>query len=167
MPSSFIDSFPAIVKLLIERKPKRIIDVGPGWGKYGLACREYLPGIELLTGIDVPPGRMPIQDAIYDHMFIGDAREGTEKFFAGYDIALLIDIIEHMPIEDGHELLRTIQRAGCAPLVSTPKVFMEQHDDSNPFETHVCLWTWDMFDEHGIEVDISTIDSIIYLLSAK
>lgn len=167
VPSSFVDSFAPIVHLLIEQNPARVLDIGPGWGKYGLACREYLPDLEFLAAVEVPQGRLSTQDAIYDHVFVGDARNAPESTFAGYDVALLNDIIEHMPVKDGAQLLNTIQEAGCRPLVSTPKVWMEQRDVSNPYETHVSLWGWEDFVEHGVLVDASTIDSIIYLLKAK
>lgn len=167
MPSSFVDSFPPIVKLIIGLEPRRVLDIGPGWGKYGLACREYLPDIEFLAGVEVPQGRLSTQDAIYDHVFIGDVRDQDQAMFAGYDLVLLIDVIEHMTLWDGHQLLHSIQKAGCRILVATPKVFVDQHDDSNPYETHVSLWNWEEFAAHGIKADESTIDSIIYLLKAK
>lgn len=167
MPSSYVDSFAPIVHLLIQEQPRRVLDIGPGWGKYGLACREYLPDLEYLAAVEVPQGRLSTQDAIYDHVMVGDVRNAPATTFAGYDIALLVDIIEHMSLEDGAQLLRTIQEAGCHPLVSTPKIWMDQHDESNPYETHVSLWTWEHFVEHGVLADVSTIDSIIYLLKAK
>lgn len=167
MPSSFAGSFAPIVNTLIHANPGRVLDIGPGWGKYGLACREYLPDLEFLAAIEVPQGRLSTQDAIYDHVFVGDVRNAPDTTFAGYDVALLIDVIEHMTLDDGMQILSTIQENGCCPLVSTPKQFMEQHDDLNPFETHVSLWTWEHFADFGVVVDASTIDSIIYLLKAK
>lgn len=167
MPSSYVDSFAPIVKLLMEARPGRVLDIGPGWGKYGLACREYLD-LEFLAAVEVPQGRLfSTQDAIYDHIFVGDVRNAPDSTFQGYDIALLIDIIEHMSLEEGHQLLTTIQNTGCQPLVSTPKIFTHQHDASNPYETHVSLWGWEDLAGHGVAADASTIDSIIYLLKAK
>lgn len=166
MPSSFVDPFPAIVKLLIELAPRRVIDIGPGWGKYGLACREYLPSLEYLAAIEVPEGRLPTQDVIYDDIVVLDARTATAEQFQGCDLALLIDVIEHMRIDEGHKLLATIQAAKCEILVSTPKIFTPQHDHANPYEEHLSLWSWDLLSRHGIKRDISTIDSIIYLLQA-
>lgn len=167
MPSSFVDSYPPIVKLLIDWQPNQVIDIGPGWGKYGLACREYLPSINHVDAIEVPPGRLPAQDVIYDHVYTGDARECRAGFFEVYDMALIIDVIEHMSLEDGHELLERILKDNCRAIVSTPKVFVNQHDDHNPYETHVSCWTWEDFVPHGIKVDVSTIDSIIYLLKGQ
>lgn len=164
MPSSFASAFAPIVGLLIGAAPKRVIDIGPGWGKYGLACREYLPELEALDAIEVLPGRRATQDAIYDTVHTVDARQADDPMFVGHDIALLIDVIEHMTIAEGTNLLRTVQRVGCNIIVSTPKVFAEQHDELNPFERHVSLWSWGDFAPFNIKTDVSTIDSIIFLL---
>lgn len=165
MPSSFADSFPPIVQILIEENPAKIIDIGPGWGKYGLACREYLPDLKALHAIEVPQGRIPVQDCIYDWVYVGDARTFTSpQFWGRWDLALLIDVIEHMSISQGHDLLDQVLGSGCNVLVSTPKQWFTQCDEENPFESHVSHWTWRNFRRHGIVRDGSTIDSIIYLL---
>lgn len=169
MPSSYADSFPGIVHLLIQADPKRVVDIGPGWGKYGLACREYLPELESLRAIEVAPGRLPTQDAIYDMVYTDDVRDliAIPDFWPRFDLALVIDVIEHMDKIDGHLLLTALQEAGLDILVATPKVFFEQHVDCNPFEDHQCLWTGDDFVSYGIAGDASTVDSIIYLLSGN
>lgn len=167
MPSSYVDSFAPIVKLLVERAYQNVIDIGPGWGKYGLACREYLPDLQTLHAVEVKEGRLPTQDAIYDWVYTGDTRDSayTRSFWARWELALLIDVIEHVTIDEGHELLAKILGAGTAVLVATPKIFIEQHDDNNPFETHVSLWAWEDFSRYRIRVDASTPDAIIYLLA--
>ena len=166
MPSSYVDSFPSIVKLLINTAPDHVVDIGPGWGKYGLACREYLPGLLGLQAVEVEEGRLPVQDLIYDRVYTSDARDlrNYDLFWQRFDLALLIDVIEHMPLDDGHSLLDAIQRNHCRPLVATPKAWFEQHDDHNPYETHVSFWPWDEFTRHGVLEDVSTIDATIYLL---
>lgn len=164
MPSSFVDSVPPIIHTLIGLSPSRVLDVGPGWGKYGIMCLEYLPQVELLDALEVPEGRLRTQDAIYDHVIEADAR--TFSAWGVYDVVLLVDVIEHMGKEDGHALLDSIQGAGTRVLVSTPKEFFEQHDDHNPYEEHVSHWAWEDFAEHGVKLDASTISSIIYVLKA-
>jgi hypothetical protein len=166
MPSSFIDSIPPIMKFLIDLQPTRVIDVGPGWGKYGLMCREYLPGLEQLWAVEVTPGRLSTQDVIYDKVFECDARDFST---AGWpwteaDIILFIDVIEHMTRPEGHRLLNAMINSGARVLLSTPKTFIEQHDEDNPYETHRSLWSWRTLQPHGVERDLSTIDSIIYVL---
>lgn len=170
MPSSYVDNVPPIIHMMIKHsaQPARICDVGPGWGKYGLMAREYLPVIEQLDAVEVEQGLWPpAVYAIYDNIEIADARALGGGFWEPYDMVFMIDMIEHMELADGHRLLNTVQDAGCCVLVSTPKVLVEQHDDNNPYETHVSLWDWEEFQPHGIVDDSSTTDSIIYLLQRR
>lgn len=170
MPSSYVDSYAPIVHTLIGLEPTVVVDVGPGWGKYGLALREYVPSIKRLTAVEVEPGRLPVQDAIYDEVYTGDVRVWpSREFWAAHDLALLVDVIEHMPHSDGESLLARILDARCRVLVSTPKTFFEQNDPANPYEAHCSLWEWADFtciSNARILQDVSTIDSIIYVLGA-
>ena len=165
MPSSFAGSFASVVTLLQVARPRRVLDVGPGWGKYGLACREYLDRIERLDAIEVPQGRLPTQDAIYDRVEEADVRDHSNERFAGYDLVLLIDVVEHMTRAEGHKLLRDICTTGASIIAATPKLWFEQRDVRNPHEEHLSHWTWDQFAPYGIRDDLSTIDAIIYLLN--
>jgi hypothetical protein len=168
MPSSFVDSVPPIVKTIIDVNPERVVDVGPGWGKYGLMCREYLPGLKNLEAVEVLEGRLHTQDVIYDRVYEADVRDMDSIYWNSTDLVLIIDVIEHMTLEDGKKLLNNILSNGAAVIVSTPKVFEEQHDDHNPHEEHVSLWTWQDFGIEGVEItDVSTIDSIIFLLKKR
>jgi hypothetical protein len=169
MPSSYVDSFAPIVKLLINAAPDHVIDIGPGWGKYGLACREYLPNLLTLQAVEVEQGRLPVQDLIYDRVYTTDVRalSDYDGFWQRFEVALLIDVIEHMPLDDGHALLDVIQKNHCRPLVATPKVWFEQHADDNPYETHVSWWPWEEFTRHEVVADVSTIDATIYLLRGR
>jgi hypothetical protein len=167
MPSSYADSFPPIVHAVVAFAPQRVLDVGPGWGKYGLACREYLPDLEILDAVEVPQGRYPTQNTIYDSIYVGDVRSASEEFFLFYDLILLIDVIEHMPVRDGHEVLSRIQRAGPAVLVATPTQFFEQDHEHNPHEEHVSFWAAAEFDRHAVAVDVSTDDATIHLLKGR
>jgi 2-polyprenyl-3-methyl-5-hydroxy-6-metoxy-1,4-benzoquinol methylase len=101
---------------------------------------------------------------IYDQIFNCDVRLLPEDHYQDYDVALIIDVIEHMSRPEGHRLLWAIRRAGCYVVLSTPKVFEHQHDDANPYEMHVSHWAWNHLRPHRIVADESTIDSIIYLL---
>ena len=95
------------------------------------------------------------------------AANGTLEYLGPWQMVLLIDVIEHMSHADGHALLGVLMRSGAKVLVSTPQVFMDQHDDRNPFEEHVSLWGWDQLRHYRIESDVSTPDSVIYLLSRR
>lgn len=168
MPSSFVDSVPSIIKTIIDLSPRKVIDIGPGWGKYGLMCREYLSELEALDAVEVLQGRKSLQNHIYDKVFTTDVRLLPNDFWEPYDLVLIVDVIEHMEKEEGQILLKNIVNCFTSVLVSTPKEFEEQHDPSNPYETHISHWGWDDFWYPGMmnyyRIDSSTIDSIIYTL---
>ena len=166
MPSSYAESFPGIVQLLQNSNPARVLDVGPGWGKYGLACREYLPSLIHLDAVEVPEGRKSTQAAIYDCVWEADVRLFNERaeLWGWYDLVLMIDVLEHMSVQEGSSLLERCMMAGCDVVVSTPLTFFEQHVDGNPFEDHRSLWSPTDFERFGIVKDLSTPRAIICLL---
>lgn len=164
MPSSYVDSVPPIIKVLVGRGYSSILDIGPGWGKYGLMCREYLSPSEL-HAVEAfwSPQMSPVQEAIYDSITYTDVTT-----FDGWDrcrptLTLLIDVIEHMSMEHGHAVVRKALEYGDL-LVSTPKRFVHQHDEENTYEEHLSFWGWKTLRRYRIIEDVSTIDSLIYLL---
>src|SRR4051812_22928392 len=42
MPTSFVDHITPIMRYVMQRNPDTILDIGAGYGKYGLLCREYI-----------------------------------------------------------------------------------------------------------------------------
>src|SRR5438094_354805 len=115
MPSSHYFQLDQLTELIVKTNPFRLLDVGIGFGKYGLLAREYL---ELwdgrfqyddwrrrIDGIEIH--RAFIRDwhrAIYDQIWIGDALEILPTL-PSYDLVLLIDVLEHFPEQSGHALL--------------------------------------------------------------
>jgi len=59
-----------------------------------------------------------------------------------YDLILAIDILEHFHKEAGVNFLQHLKEASLGHvLVSTPKQFIEQHEEANPYENHNSHWT--------------------------
>jgi len=57
------------------------------------------------------------------------------------DVAILADVIEHIPKEKGTELLAKLEKKATYLLISTPvSFFTGQHDDSTPGASHVSFW---------------------------
>lgn len=113
-------------------RPSSVLDIGIGFGKYGLLARELLDieGADddyqhrqhLIDGVEVYPDYIgPWQKEIYDHIFIGDARTVLESLPETYDLALAIDVIEHIPKADALALLNMLRTQGGDILISTPK----------------------------------------------
>ncbi|MBN1424050.1 class I SAM-dependent methyltransferase [Candidatus Fermentibacteria bacterium] len=157
MPSSDFSQISAVVELIILCQPMSVLDIGCGFGKYGVLAREYL---ELWDGrerysawtrrIDAieafEPYITPLHRFIYDHVYVGDAVNTLMTLDLSYDLVLLVDVLEHLDRTAGALLLRRAAERGRNMLIATPKNPGEQGAAfENPGEAHRSRWTNDDF----------------------
>jgi 2-polyprenyl-3-methyl-5-hydroxy-6-metoxy-1,4-benzoquinol methylase len=160
MPTSKLELIQPIIHIIWQYRegigrPIRVLDVGPGWGKYGLLIREAADPDAIIDAIEPHPV-WPALNGIYRQIWSDDARfmpsgqqddDDEWRGFASYDLILLIDVIEHMPVADGRALLSLIR----APiLISTPgRVFAtpEEAPELPEWEQHHSVWTYRMIEE--------------------
>lgn len=154
MPTSPIRNIEAILNIILELRPlpARVLDIGIGYGKFGFLCREYLTFWNsptsarpvVIDGIEAFPDYVgALQRAIYNHIFIGDARTLLPPIPDGaYDLVLLVDVLEHFTTKEGVRILAECRRIGKIVIVSTPQKFWPQGDSwGNMYERHRSLWT--------------------------
>lgn len=143
MPTSEHWQIPHIVERIARLKPGSVLDVGAGYGKYGVLAREY-GGASRVDALDVTAPRYPV----YDHLYLGDVRE-LDRVLPGdagrYDLALFIDVIEHLEKSEGGRVLEALTRRARRVLVATPWGFRRQEIPGMPYETHRSGWyPWDL-----------------------
>lgn len=164
MPSSKLELAPTILNMAYVCNPNRILDVGPGVGKYGLLIREYLNPVDQLDAVEAwtPYVRQfPWLEAIYDHVIRADVRDLSNELLAAYDVVLMIDVIEHMEKEAG---LRLLGRIPGRVIVCTPENFFQNPEaDEIPPEKHRSLWSVADFGER-VEVDNSQLGGVLVRL---
>jgi len=151
MPTSHPLQLDAVVGIVVTAAPRSLLDVGTGFGKYGILAREYLDPANFarqggrgvrIDGIEVfEPYVTPVHRFVYDRLYIGDAVPVLRTLDTKYDLVLLIDVIEHLEREAGIELLRECARVGRNVLISTPKDIGDQGAEfDNPAEVHRTQW---------------------------
>lgn len=145
---------PHVLDIVVDVRPRTVLDVGAGYGKYGVLVREYAP-IERVDGLDVGPPRYPG----YDHFYIGDARQIDRLLPADapfYDLALCLEMIEHLERAEVFEVLDALTRHARRVLVTTPLGFRRQEYSELPYETHRSGWyPWQFngrYRVHGLRV---------------
>ena len=150
---SYYANRPIIMGIVRGRNPQSICDLGVGTGFYGEMIRRDLPDVRLdgVETFDYENERWKCYDTIYRE----DART---KEYDPYDLFLMVDIIEHMTIEEGRALLG---RLPGPVLVSTPWHYV-QGPDANPLQAHVSEWK--LSDFPGPYVDYSNYLSAIVLV---
>ena len=153
MPTSSPHQISDIVELIRAADPQRVLDVGVGFGKYGVLVREYLELLDgravygdwrrTVDGIEIFPRYLTgLHETIYDRVIEGDAVEILPRIGDNdYDLVLLIDILEHFTRDVGWAVLEECLRAGRNVIVGTPLGFFTQEGYDNPHEQHHSLWT--------------------------
>jgi 2-polyprenyl-3-methyl-5-hydroxy-6-metoxy-1,4-benzoquinol methylase len=152
---------------VIEINPHSILDIGCGFGKYGVLCREYLefwgtgrPHNKIvdytefkrrIDCIDAFPHYITsLHKFIYDNIYIEDITRSIATIFTTpgrafhYDLVLMIDVIEHMEKLDAKNVIGTIFKNSSTTkiIISTPKGNLPQGAVfSNPYEQHRSSWT--------------------------
>ena len=170
MPSSNLTVAPLILHLVWQVRPLdrpiRVVDVGPGHGKYGVLVREYVDADAEVVAIEawqpyVDDFRL---DCFYDDVIVADvlgaldAADGIFSRLAAADVVLMVDVIEHLPKEDALTLLDMIP--GWV-VVCTPRDYFANPADLPHTEAHISHWTADDFPADRLDyVDAGALDSL-------
>ncbi|WP_395704132.1 hypothetical protein [Aquabacterium sp.] len=163
MPFSQSSQISTIVGCVEALRPQSVLDVGVGMGQYGFLLRTNLEHIHLfevngrdarqtprehwrvrIDGIEGYGGYLtPVHQWAYNEVRVGDALQLLPTIADGaYELVMAIDILEHFDKADGLRFLQQCRRiARRMALVSTPKDFVEQHVEANPFEDHRSVWS--------------------------
>ena len=153
MPTSDSFNISPIVSIVVNTAPRSILDVGCGFGKYGVLFREYLDiwheryqkdqwqcrivGVEAFGQY-----RNPIWEYVYHEMLVGRGQDVVPALKETFDCVLIADVIEHLELAEAKALVAACLEKANLLIVSTPKEFYAQHDIlGNEYEKHRCLWT--------------------------
>lgn len=164
--------------MIISLDPKSVLDMGSGFGKFGVLCREYL---ELWDGrqkyeferridcVEIFQQYItPLHKYVYNNVYNENILDIAHKLEVNYDLILLIDVLEHFEKKDGFHLLKTLlHNHGCV-LVSTPKKPTPQKDAfGNVYETHRSEWSAHELASVGSSTFVRDDVSVICLLSSN
>lgn len=132
-----------IITRVMELAPCAVLDIGPGHGKYGLLMREYLGRDATLIAVEPWPQALLCAD-VYDDVIVNSFPSRVWVPPTGYDLVLLIDVLEHYEWVDGLQALDAALQ--LAPvLLSTPhRPCIQGSVGGNVFEAHCSAWTLEM-----------------------
>lgn len=149
MPTSEHWQIPHILDVIAAEHPIALLDVGAGYGKYGCLAREYADP-RRVDAVDVHAPKFPC----YDHIYVGDIRALGSLLppdAPRYDLALVVDVIEHLEKAEGRSLLDDLVVRARRVLVTTPLGFRRQEVLGHPYETHRSGWyPWDFWGRYVV-----------------
>jgi hypothetical protein len=144
-------NIPFVANELQRLNPQSILEIGVGFGKWGVIAREYLEAWQgrfhrekwrvRIEGIEIFEAyRNPIWAAAYDQIYIGDATQVLNTL-GQFDVGLICDVIEHIEKAAGRELINQLLVHCKTLIVTTPLSFWPQGEEhGNISEKHLCLW---------------------------
>jgi 2-polyprenyl-3-methyl-5-hydroxy-6-metoxy-1,4-benzoquinol methylase len=173
--TSFTENISTILDLVKKTNPKRILDVGSGFGKFGLLIREMhlsdmaeetknlLPQSEItIDCVEEAPffQNLPYHKELYDNHWHCDFFKIPLEKINSYDLLLLIDVVEHWEKEKAKEFLSKIN---AKMIISTPKKVLMFKEKYYLARNHVSQWGKEDFKGE----DFSSKKSYIFLERSK
>ena len=160
--------------MILGLQPKSVLDLGSGFGKFGVLTREYtdiwngtyepkdwkvrIDGVEGFTKY--------IQNwhyEIYSNIYICNILDFIPNI--KYDLILMIDVLEHFTGEQGEQVLKMIIENSESAIITTPVQVMEQNVvNNNKFEIHRSQWTSDGLIKYG---NVFIISNTFFLNTGK
>lgn len=151
MPTSFHGQISRILDFILQENPKSILDIGIGFGKYGVLCRDQLDipferykkedwkiiidGIEGFEGY-----KNPIYEYVYNTIYYGLIQNILNQIETKYDLALMIDVLEHFEKAEGEQIVNELLGKCKTLLICVPAIPNEQSYLDNVLETHKSIW---------------------------
>jgi len=131
-----------------------VVDLGAGF----FDKLRYVPPMARKIGVDVFPAYLGFAPPGVTAR-LGDIREWDSLIqHDDCDVAMMIDVIDHMSKADGVRLLRGLKDVFRKILVMTPDGFVEQNEDvtgyENEWQVHECGWTAEELAAEGFKVEL-------------
>jgi hypothetical protein len=147
MPGS-VNVFDNVMKEMITLcVPEKVIDIGPGGGKYGMMLREIEAAREhhiWKTCVEIDNEKI-IQrlglHLIYDEIINEDAAKLPKAYpKLTADIVILGDVIEHLTKSEGIDLIEYLQYRARHIFLVIPTNFPSYDFEDYDHESHIAIW---------------------------
>ena len=140
---------------LVPADVESLVDGGCGRGIVGALMRIYR-NASRTVGLDVwqPYINFCKHYKLYDELYVIELGKDPLPFGnKEFEVATCVETIEHLPRNEGKELLTELERIAETVIVSTPSHFFRNDAfDENPYERHLSRWTVTDFRERRYNV---------------
>lgn len=164
MPTSVPYCVPIVAGVARQLRPRSVLDVGVGFGKYGFVLREFTDIWDMesvadydrsswktrIDGIDATPQYItPMHRFLYDELHLGDVRSLIDTL-PQYDLIIMGDLLEHFDKEEGFALIEKLlsHTTKCLLLIFPHRCAINHDVLGNPFEAHRSAWDRRDFDRY-------------------
>lgn len=141
------------IELVRKLDPATILDVGVGFGRWGILFREFLEiwnsgrydgkWERIIDGVEIFPGYIKdYHKYFYSDIYLQDALSFLKSTDKKYDLINFGDVLEHFTKDEGEELLKIAVEKGRNVLINIPigKYWEQRGTEENPYEAHKSIW---------------------------
>lgn len=135
-------------------QPTNLLDVGPGWGRMGIAVKQRLPSC-IVDAVEIDSSYVTQFNlsAIYNTVHINDIKNFC---LAGsslrYDVVLFNDILEHLFRSDALDVLDFMLYRSKYIVVQWPNDHLQDAWEGHESEVHRSNFTLKDFLDHNFDV---------------
>lgn len=153
MGTSNWQNIPFCIDTLMKIQPQRVLDIGVGFGRWGMIVREFcdvwydhvlpndwqihIEGIEgFADNID------DYHKHFYNKIHIGDARRIIPTLSTTWDVIIFGDVLEHFERQEAEQLLEWALDNSTYVLINIPlgSEWPQEDKYKNPYERHLSEW---------------------------
>ena len=141
------------IDLVRKLDPSSILDVGIGFGRWGILFREFLEIWEnsrydgkwkrIIDGVEIYPGYIKdYHNYFYSNIYLDNALGFLQNTENKYDLIHFGDVIEHQEKAIGEEMINLALNNAEYVLINIPigKHWSQPADSDNPYEAHKSVW---------------------------
>lgn len=163
MGTSNWQQIPFCIDVLMRAEPKRVLDIGVGFGRWGMIVREFCDvwytrifkdqWAVQLEGIEAFPRSITdYHQSFYNKIHIGDAADILPTLPGPWSVIIFGDVLEHFTKEKAHELLNIALDRSEYVLVNIPigEEFEQGEAYGNSYERHLSSWEREDFLDFGL-----------------
>jgi hypothetical protein len=174
------------IELIRRINPKSILDIGAGFGRWGILSREFLEIWDegnysdnwkrKIDAVEVFDKYVkPYHSYFYDNVYVENATDFMNKPGEKYDLIICGDIIEHFEKKDGENFIENCLGRCKYLMINIPigKKWEQEIINDNEYEIHKSIWynsDFRKYPNHNIEKFrdyISRKFSVILLSTGK
>ena len=185
MPTSNWQNISYNINLVRKLNPKSILDIGVGFGRWGILFREFLEIWDeenysgrwkrIIDGVEIFPDYIKdYHRYFYNNIYIENALDFLRRNENKYDLINCGDVIEHFTKQEGEELIKLCLDKGRYVLINIPigKNWEQPEVGNNKYEAHRSKWYNSDFTKYKYNKiksfnDFTLRDFSVILLSAK
>lgn len=181
MPTSSSYLLTPVISFTGWLSPQSVLDVGCSYGQWGMLLRQHIDypweihaGVPCwnrrIDGIEAwEPYRNPLWDFAYDNVEVKEASSFLSAVSSDtYELTLCVEVLEHMEVQTGRELLDHLKRVSEHVLVTTPdRPLLQGEVCGNPYETHRAWWSWSALKEAGAVGRLPASGATVALFSRR